>query len=69
MAGSASVLTRVLSAGFERAQPQDPDANKGKIEETVSESLGHEENAIGQWINYLTVVATVGPDDRDTRYG
>lgn len=61
LVGSASVLTRALSAGLERARPQIPDANRGKIEETVSESLEHEENAIGQWINYLNVVATVAP--------
>ena len=61
LTGTASVLTRVLSAGLERARPQSPDANKEKIEESVSESLEHEENSIGQWINYLNVVATVAP--------
>lgn len=61
LAGSASVLARALSAGLERARPKIPDANKQKVEETVSESLEHEENAIGQWINYLNVVATVAP--------
>jgi len=58
---SPSVLARVLSAGLERARPREPDANRAKIEETVSESLELEENAIGQWINYLNVVATVAP--------
>ncbi len=61
LAGSVSVLARALSAGLERARPGVPDANKEKVEETVSESLEHEENAIGQWINYLNVVATVAP--------
>ena len=61
LAGSVSVLARALSAGLERARPGVPDANKEKVEETVSESLEHEENAIGQWINYLNVVAAVAP--------
>lgn len=56
-----TVLTRALSAGLDRARPQLPDANKPRVEETVSEVLEHEENAIGQWINYLNVVATVAP--------
>lgn len=61
LAGAKSVLTRALSTGLERARPQLPDANKPRVEETVSEVLEHEENAIGQWINYLNVVATVAP--------
>lgn len=61
LAGGKTVLTRALSAGLERVRPQLPDANKPKVEETVSEVLEHEENAIGQWINYLNVVATVAP--------
>ena len=61
LAEAKTVLTRALSAGLERARPQLPDANKPKVEETVSEILEHEENAIGQWINYLNVVATVAP--------
>jgi biopolymer transport protein ExbB len=56
-----TVLTRSLEAGLQRARPALPDANKAKIEETISEALEHEENAIGQWINYLNVVATVAP--------
>jgi len=61
LATAQTVLTRALSAGLERARPQVPDANRPKIEETVSEILEHEENAIGQWINYLNVVATAAP--------
>jgi biopolymer transport protein ExbB len=61
LAGSVSVLARALSVGLERARPGAPDANKEKVEETVSESLEQEENAVGQWINYLNVVATVAP--------
>ena len=61
IAGGKTVLARALSAGLERVRPQLPDANKPKVEETVSEVLEHEENAIGQWINYLNVVATVAP--------
>ena len=56
-----TVLTRSLEAGLQRARTNLPDANKARVEETVSEGLEHEENAIGQWINYLNVVATVAP--------
>ena len=38
LAGAVSVLARALSAGLERARPGVPDANKEKVEETVSES-------------------------------
>lgn len=61
LAPGQTVLMRALSAGLERARPQLADANKSRVEETVSEVLEHEESAIGQWINYLNVVATVAP--------
>jgi biopolymer transport protein ExbB len=61
LAPGQTVLMRALSAGLERVRPQLPHANKPKVEETVSEVLESEENAIGQWINYLNVVATVAP--------
>ena len=56
-----TVLARVLHRGLERARPDLPDANKGRIEETIAEGLEHEENAIGQWITYLNVVAAIAP--------
>jgi len=59
--GDRSVLARALHAGLERARPELPDANKGRIEEAIAEGLEHEENAIGQWVNYLNVVATIAP--------
>ncbi|MEZ5278718.1 MAG: MotA/TolQ/ExbB proton channel family protein [Opitutaceae bacterium] len=61
LAARQTVLTRSLEAGLQRARSVLPDANKARVEETVSEGLEHEENAIGQWINYLNVVATVAP--------
>ena len=61
LAARKTVLSRSLDAGLQRAKTDRPDANKPRIEETVSEGLEHEENAIGQWINYLNVVATVAP--------
>lgn len=59
--GDRTVLARVLHAGLERARVDLADANKSRVEETIAESLEHEENAIGQWINYLNVVATIAP--------
>lgn len=59
--GDRSVLARVLNAGLDRARPELPDAAKGRVEEAIAEGLEHEENAIGQWVNYLNVVATIAP--------
>jgi biopolymer transport protein ExbB len=56
-----TVLSRSLQAGLQRARPDLEDANKDKIEGALVESLEHEENSVGQWINYLNVVATVAP--------
>ncbi len=56
-----TVLSRILHAGLDRARAGEPDANKDKIEETIAEGIEHEENAIGQWVNYLNVVATIAP--------
>jgi len=56
-----TVLARVLHAGLERARADLPDANKARVEEAIAEGLEHEENAIGQWVNYLNVVATIAP--------
>lgn len=59
--GDRTVLARILHSGLERARPDLPDANKGRVEETIAEGIEHEENAIGQWVNYLNVVATIAP--------
>lgn len=56
-----TVLARILHSGLERARPELPDANKGRVEESIAEGIEHEENAIGQWVNYLNVVATIAP--------
>ncbi len=56
-----SVLARILDGGLERARPELPDANKPHVEDAIAESIEHEENAIGQWVNYLNVVATIAP--------
>ncbi len=56
-----TVLSRTLTAALVKARTDLPDANKGKIEAAFIESAENEENQIGQWINYLNVVATVSP--------
>ena len=56
-----TVLARVLHVGLDRVRADRPDANKPRIEEAIAEGLEHEENAIGQWVNYLNVVATIAP--------
>ena len=53
---------QVLVRDRDRAvRPELPDGNKGRVEETIAEGIEHEENAIGQWVNYLNVVASIAP--------
>jgi len=61
LAGSRTVLARSLTAALQRAKPSVPDAGKAHIEASLAETLEVEDGAIGQWINYLNVVATVAP--------
>ncbi len=59
--GSRTVLARVMAASLERVRPELPDANKARVEESISETIEHEDNALSQWVNYLNVVATIAP--------
>ncbi|MBL4575915.1 MAG: MotA/TolQ/ExbB proton channel family protein [Opitutaceae bacterium] len=61
LSSSHTVLGSALLEALSRAKPALPDANREKIEESLMESLEKEENTIGQWINYLNVIATVAP--------
>lgn len=61
VAGSRTVLSRALAASLQRARPAEDDAGKAHIEASLAETLEVEDSAIGQWINYLNVVATVAP--------
>lgn len=61
LAADRTVLARVLLAALERARPELPDADKGRVEERLAEGIEHEDATIGQWINYLNVVATIAP--------
>lgn len=61
LAAAPGVLSRAMQAALVRARPEKEDANKANVEASLVESLDHEENAVGQWINYLNVVATVAP--------
>lgn len=61
VAENPSVLSRVLTPALPRARVERADGNKAAVEASVAESLEHEEALIGQWVNYLNVVATVAP--------
>ena len=61
VAGSRTVLSRALAASLQRARPSESDAGKAHIEASLAETLEVEDGAIGQWINYLNVVATIAP--------
>ena len=56
-----SVLSKTMIIAMAKARPELQDANKEKIESSLVEALEGEENNVGQWINYLNVVAAVAP--------
>lgn len=56
-----TVLSRVIHASLSRAKLPLSDRNRDKVEGTLVEALEGEENNIGQWINYLNVIAAVAP--------
>lgn len=56
-----TVLSRALVPALQKARPEQPDANKDKIEGTLVELLEAEDTQIGAWINYLNVCAAVAP--------
>ncbi len=60
-AGTNSVLSRCLNAALTKARPEKADANREKIEGAFIDNVEAEDGAIGQWINYLNVVAAVAP--------
>ncbi len=54
-------LARIFAAALPRARADHPDARRAAVEETFAEHAEAEDNAVGQWINYLNVVASVAP--------
>ena len=56
-----TVLSRATIASLAKARPDMPDANKEKVEASFLDAVEGEESSIGQWINYLNVVATISP--------
>ena len=60
-AGTKSVLSRCISVGLTKCRLNKSDLNREKIEASFMDNVEAEEGAIGQWINYLNVVAAVAP--------
>lgn len=56
-----SVLSRCLNGALNKARPEKADGNREKIEGSFMDNVEAEDGAIGQWINYLNVVAAVAP--------
>lgn len=56
-----SALSRALGQALTKARPSQSDAGREKVETAFVELLDGEENAVGQWINYLNVVAAIAP--------
>lgn len=61
LADGKTVLSRALGKALAKARPEAEDANREKIEGTLIENLESEENSVGQWINYLNVIASIAP--------
>ncbi len=56
-----TILSSALIPALGRVRPKMKDANRTKIETTLIENLEKEENSVGQWINYINVVAAIAP--------
>jgi len=56
-----SVLSRCLSIGLSKCRLNKPNLNREKIETAFMDNVEAEDSSIGQWINYLNVVAAVAP--------
>ncbi|MCC5808315.1 MAG: MotA/TolQ/ExbB proton channel family protein [Opitutales bacterium] len=54
-------LARLFAAALPRARANQPDARRAAVEEAFAEHAEAEDNSVGQWINYLNVVASVAP--------
>lgn len=57
----ATVLGRILATATPKFDPARADATTEAFENEIFESLELEENAISQWIHYLSVIANVAP--------
>ena len=56
-----SLLGRSLAAGLPKFNPKTPSSSLEKVDETIREQFELEEHAIGQWIHYINVIASVSP--------
>jgi len=56
-----ALLGRALSLAFDKFDPDAEAIDRGKLDETVHEQFELEEHAVGQWIHYINVIATVSP--------
>jgi biopolymer transport protein ExbB len=61
LAQTPSVLTRAMTQSLANIKTPLSDRKREKAEASLVESLEGEENSIGQWINYLNVIAAVAP--------
>jgi biopolymer transport protein ExbB len=60
-ANNDTALGRLMALSLNKVRPDRPDLNREGMEAAFIEGAEGEENAVGQWINYLNVIATVAP--------
>lgn len=58
---NTTVLGRILANALSKFDPTRPEVTTEAFENEIFESLELEENAISQWIHYLSVIANVAP--------
>ena len=56
-----TVLSRLMLIALGKARVEESDARRPAMEQSYAEAAEGEENDVGQWINYLNVIATVAP--------
>jgi len=56
-----TMVTRLLTLSLAKARPRAIDFNRPAMDQAFIDAAEGEENAVGQWINYLNVIATVAP--------
>ncbi|MCC5838532.1 MAG: MotA/TolQ/ExbB proton channel family protein [Opitutales bacterium] len=57
----STALSRLMRISLGKARVDETDARRAAMEQAYAEAAEGEENDVGQWINYLNVVATVAP--------
>lgn len=59
--GVKSLFTNALAAGLRHYNPEQPEASKPRVQETIAEAVAREESQVGFWINFLSLITAIAP--------